>query len=122
MRRLTERPQPEGIKDLKFRSSSLGNYFAKRLWPAEKLNTMSTFNSMNPSNSGFRPEVLDEFEKQLHAWLLFLEEAGSYNWTQIRTSISISNRIKLRLGDTHRVVLYHNERHLRPAKRAITKN
>lgn len=88
MRRLTERPQPEGIKDLKFRSSSLGNYFAKRLWPAEKLNTMSTFNSMNPSNSGFRPEVLDEFEKQLHAWLLFLEEAGSYNWTQIRTSIT----------------------------------
>ncbi|MEO9077333.1 MAG: DinB family protein, partial [Gelidibacter sp.] len=37
------------------------------------------------------------------------------------TAISISNLIKLKVGDTFRVVVYHNERHLVQANRISTK-
>lgn len=104
-----------------FKSSCLGEYFAKSMWPQEKLNTMKTFKSMNPTFSDTRAEVLLEFEKQLEDWLEFLKASGDYDWTAIRTSISISSLIKLRLGDTLRVVLYHNERHIRQAQRAMGK-
>jgi len=34
-----------------------------------------------------------------------------------KTAISISKWIKLKLGDTLRVVIYHNQRHMAQAKR-----
>lgn len=80
---------------------------------------MKTFKSMNPTFSDTRAEVLLNFEKQLEDWLEFLKANSDYDWTGIRTSISISSVIKLRLGDTLRVVLYHNERHIRQAQRAM---
>jgi uncharacterized protein (DUF2249 family) len=50
--------------------------------------------------------------------LELLEIARSKNLNRIRTSISISKLIKLKLGDTLRVVIYHNGRHLQQALRA----
>lgn len=101
-----------------FKSSWLGEYFAKSMWPAKELKKMNTFKSMNPSYSETRPGVLAEFEQQLEAWDHFLAASRDYSWQQLKTSISISKLIKLRLGDTLRVVLYHQERHLRQALRA----
>ncbi len=110
-----------GAKDkgLWFRSSWLGAYFAKSMWPNEKLNRMKTFASMNPNGSELDFEVLERFTRQMEDWIEILGQAKDYNWRQVKTSISISKVIKLRLGDTLRVVFYHNERHLRQAFRAV---
>lgn len=102
-----------------FRSGWLGNYFANSMLPREKLNKMKTFRSMNPVNTGLNRSVLDTFASQLQKMLLLLQLAANTDLTKVKTAISISSFIKLRLGDTLRVVIYHNERHLRQAESAM---
>lgn len=104
-------PQPFGT----FRSSRLGEYFAQSMWPKPGYKTMNTFKSMNPHYSGLRKSVLIEFRSQLIEWESVIEEASKYSWQKVKTGISISKYIKLRLGDTLRVVFYHNHRHLQQA-------
>lgn len=98
--------------NLFFKSGLLGNYFAKSLLPKEKLNKMKTFQDKNPIGSDLDKNVLTIFLEQQHKILALLEVSKSVNLTKIKTAISISKWIKLRLGDTFRVVIYHNDRHL----------
>ena len=102
-----------------FKSGILGNYFAKSMLPKEKLNKMKTFASMNPNNSVLDRSVLDTFIHQQEKLLDLLLKAKETNLTKVKTSISISKWIKLRLGDTLRVVVYHNLRHIKQAKRVV---
>ena len=106
-------------KSAMFRSGILGNYFAKSMLPKEKLKKVKTFNSMNPNNSSLDRNVLNEFLHQQESILEFLNKARNIDLTRTKTSISISKWIKLRLGDTLRVVIYHNLRHIVQAKRMI---
>ncbi len=103
-----------------FKSGILGNYFAKSMLPKEKLNKMKTFASMNPNNSSLDRSVLDKFIHQQEVILELLTKARNTNLSRVKTSISISKWIKLRLGDTFRVVIYHNLRHIIQAKNLIT--
>ena len=41
-----------------------------------------------------------------------LDQSRKVNLNKIKTGITIANWIKLRLGDTFRVVIYHNQRHI----------
>ena len=100
-----------------FKTGILGNYFAKSMLPKEKLNKMKTFKNMNPNNSNLDIDVLSEFLNQQKEILVLLKEAEQVNLTKIKTGITISNLIKLRLGDTFRVVIYHNLRHIAQAKK-----
>lgn len=102
-----------------FTSGWLGEYFAKSMMPKEKLNKMKTFTNMNPQGSALDKGTLDRFEHQLREMLTRLQDARKVNLNRTKTSISISNFIKLRLGDTFRVVIYHNERHMLQAERAV---
>ncbi len=95
-----------------FRSGRLGNYFAKSMLPKEKLNKMKTFKSMNPAGSRLNADVIKRFLAQQEQILELLKAAKEVNLTKTKTAISISKWIKLRLGDTFRVVIYHNERHI----------
>lgn len=104
-----------------FRSGILGNYFAKSMLPKEKLNKMKTFKSMNPNNSILDRSVLDKFLYQQGLILDLLNRARNVNLTRTKTSISISKWIKLRLGDTLRVVIYHNLRHIVQAMNIVNK-
>ena len=106
-------------KSLTFRSGILGNYFAKSMLPKEKLNKMKTFRSMNPNNSSLDRSVLDKFLQQQESILDLLSKARHLNLNKVKTSISISKWIKLKLGDTLRVVIYHNLRHIVQAKSMI---
>jgi hypothetical protein len=99
-----------------FRPGLLGNYFAKSMLPNAR--SMQTFKNMNPSFSSVRKNVLDEFIVQQQHYKSLLERAGNYNLNSIKTSLSISRWIKLKLGDTFRVVIYHNQRHMQQAMRA----
>ena len=95
-----------------FKSGWLGNYFAESMLPKEKLNKMKTFKSMNPAGSQLGVEVLDKFIKQQEDLLDLLGKAKTIDLVKTKTGISISKLIKLRLGDTFRVVIYHNYRHI----------
>jgi len=100
-----------------FKSGLLGNYFAESMLPKDSLNKIKTFKSMNPNNSKLEKSVLDKFTHQQEQILELLNKSQSTNLTKIKTAISISKWIKLRLGDTFRVLIYHNQRHLVQAKR-----
>jgi hypothetical protein len=101
-----------------FKSGYLGEYFANSMKVKEKLNKMKTFKSMDPSGSQLSMDVVSTFLIQQRDLLDLLQIARSKNLTRIKTGISISKYIKLRLGDTFRVVIYHNERHVFQAQRA----
>lgn len=106
-------------KSSTFTSSWLGNYFAKSMLPrADKPNKMKTLRSMNPVGSELDKQVLRQFLDDQHHMLELLERGSDRDLTRIKTGISISKWIKLRLGDTFRVVIYHNQRHLIQALKA----
>ncbi|MGB0425041.1 MAG: DinB family protein [Flavobacteriales bacterium] len=106
-------------KAANFKSSWLGNYFAESMKAKEQIKAMKTFESMNPIDQALDNKHLEEFIAHQKQLLLLLERAEEINLTKVKTGISISKFIKLRLGDTFKVVVYHNERHILQAKRAI---
>lgn len=103
-----------------FKSGFLGDKFAKSLLPRppEKLNHMKTFAVMNPKGEVADRGIIRRFLAEQETLLNLLEDARSVHLSKVKTSISISKWIKLRLGDTFRVVIYHNQRHLQQAERA----
>lgn len=105
---------------LYFKPGILGNYFAKSMLPKEKLNTMKTLTAMNPIHSNLDKRVVETFIKQQQKMLELLEEAQYIDLEKTKTSISISKLIKLKLGDTFRFVIYHNQRHVEQIKRILT--
>lgn len=94
-----------------FRSGWLGNYFANAMLPKGKLNKMNTFKEMNPLNSHLDIVLLENFEQQLVSLNELVDHAQQYDLSKVKTSVSISKWIKLRLGDTFRVVVNHQTRH-----------
>lgn len=115
--RIAAAEQKEG--NLIFKSGWLGNYFAKSMLPREKLNKMNTFKSMNPVGSKLDKSVLEKFIDQQKQMLDLLQKARKVDLNKTKTSISISKLIKLKLGDTFRVVIYHNERHIVQANKGL---
>lgn len=110
---ITQRMESGSIKNpAVFKTGLLGNYFAKSMLPKEQLNKMNTFKSMNPLGSNLDKTAVIKFKSQLEEMLQLLETAKGVDLTRTKTGISISSWIKLRLGDTFRVVIYHNERHM----------
>ena len=99
-----------------FQSGLVGNYFAKTMLPKENLVKIKAFKSMNPNDCKLEKSVLDKFVHQQEQILEILYKSHSINLTKIKTAISISKWIKLRLGDTFRVLIYHNQRHIVQAK------
>ena len=83
-----------------FKSGLLGNYFANSMLPKEQLNKMKTFKSMNPVGSQLDIATLEKFIRQQKQILDLLSQARQTDLMKTKTSISISNWIKLRLGDT----------------------
>ena len=117
---ISKRIENSGIKSTKvFSSGILGNYFAKSMIPKGKLNSMKTFKSMDPIHSKLDKSFLKEFIDQQKQIIHLLNKAENVDLNKVKTSISISNLIKLKLGDTFRFVIYHNLRHIEQAKRNL---
>jgi len=100
-----------------FKSGILGNYFAKSMLPKEKLNKMKTFKDKNPIGSTLDKTTIERFVSQQEKIFNLLDKSREIDLNNTKTAISISKLIKLKLGDTFRVVIYHNERHLEQAKK-----
>lgn len=105
-----------------FKSGLIGNYFALMMLPREgKVKKMKTFKDKDPINSNLTAQVITRFLQQQETLLQLLEQARSVDLNKVKTSISISRLLKLKLGDTFRVVVYHNQRHLLQAQNVWTR-
>lgn len=100
-----------------FKSGILGNYFANSMLPKEKVNKMKTFKDKNPIGSKLDKNTIELFINQQEQILILLNKSREVDLNKTKTAISISKLIKLKLGDTFRVLVYHNERHIVQAKK-----
>lgn len=100
-----------------FNSGFIGNHFAKSMLPRAR--KMGTFPDKNPLNDDLTKRTIDEFIQQQEIMMGLLERAKKININKVKTSISISKWFRLKLGDTFRVVVFHNQRHLDQAKRVL---
>ncbi len=95
-----------------FKSGIIGNYFVKLMKAPATSKPMKTATDMNPNGSQLNAKILDRFAEQQQRLLTLLDDARTVNLTKTKTSITISKIIKLRLGDTLRFVVAHNQRHI----------
>ena len=95
-----------------YKAGRLGNYFANSMLPKEKLNKMKTFKDKDPIGSSLNKSTLEKFLNQQKRMLELLNRARKVNLEKTKVPISLTKWIKLKLGDTFRFVIYHNERHL----------
>ncbi len=105
-----------------FTSSWLGNYFAAGMKPGPQTRKINTFKKANPVNFDPVPDrsAIEEFIRQQEEMLELLQLASDVDLTRTKTGTSLSEFVRLRLGDTLRVVIYHNWRHVEQARRAIS--
>ncbi len=103
-----------------FKSGRLGNYFAQSMLPKEKLNKMKAFKSMNPIHSNLSKTTVTVFIDQQNQLLDLLNAAKDVDLNKVKTNISITTLIKLKLGDTFRFLIYHNKRHIVQAEKVLT--
>jgi len=102
-----------------FKSGWLGNYFAQSMLPKEKLNKMKAFKSMNPIHSSLSKNTVTVFIDQQKQLLDLLNASRNVNLNKVKTSVSITTLIKLKLGDTFRFLIYHNKRHVVQAQKVL---
>lgn len=101
-----------------FKSGMIGNYFANLMSVNNgKIKKMKSPKNMNPANSDLSVTVIDRFLKQQEMLKSLLLQAKTSDLTKTRCAISLSNLIKLRLGDTFRFFVYHIERHVIQAEK-----
>ncbi len=105
-----------------FKPGWLGNYFTKMISPDAVGNIgkkMKAAPRHCPSFHADAQPVISLFLEQQYALLGLLEKAGSKDLAGIKTPISITSFIKLRLGDTFRFLVAHQERHFVQIERTL---
>lgn len=100
-----------------FKSGILGNYFAQMMLPKEKMSKMKTFKDKNPLNSNLDRKVIDRFINQQIKMIDLLKRSRQRNLNKEKISTSLARWLKLSLGDSFRVVIYHNIRHMEQIRR-----
>lgn len=103
-----------------FISSPLG----KSAWKSMKLGNAKNVKRRMKSPKSFNPtfdeslmngQDIEGFEKDQMELLNILTQAEEVNLRKVKVPISISQIIRLRLGDALQFVIYHNERHMQQA-------
>jgi uncharacterized damage-inducible protein DinB len=99
-----------------------GDYFTRMMMPG---NVYEVKNKMK-APKGYRPDatlnseaVLDEFIQHQNKLLHLLEVSRKRNLNEIRIPITISSLVKLKLGDTFRFLVAHEQRHMLQARNAL---
>lgn len=97
-----------------FKPGWAGDYFTKMMQPTDKGKIkmkMKAPKDHRPVPSLDPKTVTDEFVRQQHELLDLLEFAKAKNIASIRTPVSISRLIRLKVGDTFRFLIAHEQRH-----------
>ncbi len=104
-----------------FTSTWIGNYFTNMLDPSTGKRKMKAFKSHIPPSQLDGHAVVAKFIQQQETMLKLLRDARQKDMDKIKIPISISRWIKLKLGDTFRFIVAHNERHMQQAARLLKK-
>lgn len=108
--------------DARFRSGIIGNYFANSMMIKNgKMTKMTSPKDKNPTNSEIPPGIVDRFLSHQRQMVELIEMARHKNLAKVRIPITIAPWLKLKLGDTFRFSVNHNERHVIQALRVIGK-
>jgi hypothetical protein len=104
----------------KYKSGILGNYFAYLMEVKDgKITKLKSPKDKNPTNSQLSITTINRFLKQHEHLVNLLNQCRSIDLTKTKAAISLTNLIKLRLGDTLRFYCYHIERHVLQAEHAL---
>ena len=115
-KQLLESPQRSNSEI--FKAGLIGNYFAGLMKTDNGKNKkMKSPKDKNPANSTLTVTTLDRFLKQQELLKSILQGSLAADLTKVKTAISLSKFIKLRLGDTLRFYVYHIERHISQAEK-----
>jgi len=99
-----------------------GNYFTKMMMPKnvyEIKNKMKAMKSYTPGKGLNVDAVFKEFFQHQNKLLQLLDVARRRNMNTIKIPVSISRFIRLKLGDTFRFLIAHEQRHMIQARNAI---
>jgi hypothetical protein len=105
-----------------FTTGWLGGYFTKLMQPGENgtvAKKMSAPRNAQPSAQLDAQAVLQEFLAYQQRLLTVLEQARSASLSQLRVPTSLSSIIALKLGDTFRFFIAHQQRHMLQGRRAL---
>lgn len=102
-----------------FKPGLLGNYFTKSMQPRQGMKKMKTFADKDPKHTNLDKQCLHTFIGQQQELLQLLTSAREVDLNRTKSSISITKLLTLKLGDTFRFLIAHQERHLVQAYAAI---
>lgn len=97
-----------------YNSGWFGDYFTKMMQPKEDgkiANKMNAPKNHQPLAELDVQRVLNEFIARQTDLLNYVQQAQQTNMGKLRVPISISKLIKLKLGDTFRFLIAHQQRH-----------
>ncbi len=97
-----------------FKAGLLGNYFANAMLPGNNgtvKNAMKAPAGHTPAPGFADTNVLVEFINSQQQLLRLIKDARAVNITRLTVPISIAKFIKIRLGDTFRFLIAHQQRH-----------
>lgn len=99
--------------DAQFKAGWFGNYFTNMMAPKASgiTNKMSAPKNHTPAEKLDSSKVLSEFRQGQSRLIGLLSQAEQTNIGRLRVPISISRFIKLKLGDTFRFLIAHQQRH-----------
>jgi uncharacterized damage-inducible protein DinB len=105
-----------------FNSGYWGEKFTKSMKPTnvyEIKNKMKTTKKMSFPNNLHVETVLNEFTEGQDQLLQLLERAKGRDLAKIHIPITLTKLVKLRLGDTFRFLIAHEQRHMIQARNTI---
>ena len=101
-----------------FTSGWLGSYFTKSMDYRGK-GKVKAFKDYIPKEELNPKEVMDKFLENQEELVRLLDLAKDHNLTKIKTAISLTKWVKMRLGDVFQFVIMHNERHIVQAQSRV---
>lgn len=106
--------------DQSFSPGYWGKKFCDSMLPDEngQIKKMTTFKSKNPSTQEASIDSLEKFLTYQERWEKILEKAKDFDLNKNSCKLTIPI-LKMNLGSTLRFVIYHQERHLKQAERAL---
>jgi uncharacterized damage-inducible protein DinB len=109
-------------RDAWFTPGFFGNFFTNSMRPKDLFeikNKMKTPKNHAPDSSLNANAVIEEFVSQQYKLLQLLDLSKERSLNTIRIPISITKLIKLKLGDTFRFLIAHEQRHFIQARNAL---
>lgn len=99
-----------------FKSSLVGDYFVRQV-KAENTKKLKSTKMMDSTGAKLSSTTIDQFIKQLERLSSLLQDSKKVDLNKVKTNISLTKLFRLRLGDTLRFLVHHNERHIKQAEK-----